>query len=398
MHRELLDQRRVPGFVARPQDDVAPGISKRSRLDRGIIKGAGIKQRAGNTGMRIWILDNVGACGVPSHRTAAIGAAGVVGIAHGIPIARGGGKYARQLPVSDELVQNTGSALAEEFPTTKRQIVHIAQNKAVANVEVGVGILQIGVRLIAEISVVRRAHTGAGSVVKGVGVSVSGLELQPMAEALFQTGLQRIVVGSSVGAQRVNRGIQRRIAVRAWIIGWQSQTASATRAAGPIIVVRGAACSSSIRLKIGIKDGLVTVVEPIEFRSVRAAISDFENSLGGKLVLEPKMPLLGVGSGQVRVYRIKGRRIGILQRAHKGAAEHIVLTEIRIAIVNRAACRRRATSRGKRLRGKEWGIESRTGVGEGAAFLAAVEDAVAAAQYQLVGQLVGEANAGRDIT
>src|SRR5208337_5316201 len=203
MHRELLDQRCVPGFVARSQDDVAPGISKRARLDRGIVKGAGIKQRAGNARMGIWVLDNVGACAVPNNRAATIGAAGVVGIADGIPIARGGGEYARQLPVSDELVQNAGSAFAEEFPATERQIIHIAQYKAVANVKIGVGIIQIGVRLIAEISVVRRAQTGAGSVVQGVGVSVSGLELQSVAEALFQTGLQRIVVGSSVGAQRV---------------------------------------------------------------------------------------------------------------------------------------------------------------------------------------------------
>src|SRR5208283_1288177 len=143
-----------------------------------------------NAGMRIWVLDNVGACAVVDNRTAAISAAGVILIAYGVPIARGGGEYARQLPVSDDLVQNTGGAFAEEFSATKRQIIHIAQNKAVANVEIGVGVFQAGVRLIAEISVVRRAQAGAGSVVKRVGPRISGLELQSVAKALFQTGLQ----------------------------------------------------------------------------------------------------------------------------------------------------------------------------------------------------------------
>ena len=128
---------------------------------------------------------------------------------------------------------------------------------------------------------------------------------------------------------------------------------------------------------------------------MRATISDFEHSLGRKLVLDPKVPLLRVRSGQVRVYRIKGRRVGVTQCVYKGATEHLVITEIRIAIVNCAACRRRTASRAKGLRGKERGVESRTWIGERATLLTAVENAVAAAQHQFVVLLRGEDRRGR---
>ena len=57
----------------------------------------------------------------------------------------------------------------------------------------------------------------------------------------------------------------------------------------------------------------------------------------------------------------------------------------------------RATGRSECLRGEERRIEAGAGIGEWAVFLPAIENAVAAAEDELVGQLVSQSDAGREI-
>jgi hypothetical protein len=70
-NRELLDQRHVPGLIARSLDDVACGISE-CALYKVVREGAGVEQRAGDARMRIWIAGYVGARTVEADRGAAI--------------------------------------------------------------------------------------------------------------------------------------------------------------------------------------------------------------------------------------------------------------------------------------------------------------------------------------
>ncbi len=81
--------------------------------------------------------------------------------------------------------------------------------------------------------------------------------------------------------------------------------------AGPIIVLGRTArrCGNRVRSQHG--NGLIAVVESEELQSARACVGNFENGVGGQLILQTEMPLLGVGRDQMRIERVKLRRIRV---------------------------------------------------------------------------------------
>lgn len=95
--------------------------------------------------------------------------------------------------------------MAEEFPTPERQLIGIAEDETVAVVEIGVAVFKVGEGLLAKISVVHCAQTGAGRVIERVRVDVSGFEHQSVAKTLFQARQQRVVIGLCIGAEGGDR-------------------------------------------------------------------------------------------------------------------------------------------------------------------------------------------------
>ena len=52
-------------------------------------------------------------------------------------------------------------------------------------------------------------------------------------------------------------------------------------------------------------NGLIAVVESEELQAARAGVGNFENGVGGQLVLETQVPLLGVRRDQTRIERVE---------------------------------------------------------------------------------------------
>src|SRR5215470_19890475 len=109
--------------------------------------------------MPIWIDagHQVRAGTIVSNRASAVGVGVASNIGDRIPVARGGREKSGKLPVSDDLVPNTRSAAAQPFPAAEGQIVHVAKNETMSDIEIRVAILQVGVGLQTEISVISRA-------------------------------------------------------------------------------------------------------------------------------------------------------------------------------------------------------------------------------------------------
>src|SRR6266496_529217 len=108
------------------------------------------------------------------------------------------------------------------------------------------------------------------------------------------------------------------------------------------------------------------------------------------------MPLLVVGSAQVRIERIENGNIRIGKRGCGKTLRQDV--EIRNGTINPIWIRRRLSAAGiERLQREEGRIEARAGIRERTVFLSAVEDAIARAQDQLVSESISHSDAGCEV-
>ena len=147
-------------------EDVVPGryrlFAERSgyqEIDKHRVRseGARIEEGARNTWMSVGIAYQIRARAVEANRSSAIGIRDGNNIRRGVVIASSGGEYASHLPVSDDLVQDAGGILAERFAATERQIILIAEDEAMTNVEIRIAVVLLGKALVLEIPVVYRA-------------------------------------------------------------------------------------------------------------------------------------------------------------------------------------------------------------------------------------------------
>ena len=82
-------------------------------------------------------------------------------------------------PIADDLIGDAGNIWGEALALPEGQLINKIEDEPVANVEIGVAILQVGRGLQPEVSLILRAEAGAGSVVQRVAVCVGRLKLQP---------------------------------------------------------------------------------------------------------------------------------------------------------------------------------------------------------------------------
>ena len=134
-----------------------------------------------------------------------------------------------------------------------------------------------------------------------------------MRVALLQANLQGVVVRLRVRAEGVDDVIERGIAVLAGVGHGQGQTARAAGSAGPVVIGGGTARRERIRC-IRVGSGLIAVVESEELQSARTAVGNFENGVGGQLVLQTEVPLLGVRRDQTRIERVELGRVRVAER------------------------------------------------------------------------------------
>src|SRR4029077_1508483 len=106
------------------------------------------------------------------------------GIGNREPIASLRGYDSRDLPVSDDLVEHAGRASAKLFSIAEGKLVDIAEYEAMAHIEVGVAIFEIGISLITKIAVVERSQVRTGGVIHSVRVSIGRLKLEAMGKVL----------------------------------------------------------------------------------------------------------------------------------------------------------------------------------------------------------------------
>ncbi len=67
-------------------------------------------------------------------------------------------------------------------------------------------------------------------------------------------------------------------------------------------------------LREGRKRCLIAVIKAKEFQATRARVGNIQHRVGGHLILHAKVPLLVIGSPQIRLDGIKFRSVGIRKR------------------------------------------------------------------------------------
>ena len=168
---ENLKQRHIPVLKAWSSNDVSIRVAK-SAQDRVGRKGARVKQCCRHARLRVGISHNVGPrC--TEDKSAAIGVGEIGGdVGRRKPVSSGRGRDSGDLPIANDLVQNAGSISSNRFVLAKGQLVGVAENEAVADIKVGVPVLQTRVVLVAEITLILGSQTGARSVVESVALGV----------------------------------------------------------------------------------------------------------------------------------------------------------------------------------------------------------------------------------
>ena len=111
------------------------------------------------------------------------------------------------------MIQQPGSIAAKHLAFSKGKLVQVAEHETVAHIKIGIAVFQVGIGLVAEVSLILGAQAGAGSIIKRMTISVRGLELQAMSDALFPADLQRMVIRFYVRAKGRDRSIEDRIAI-----------------------------------------------------------------------------------------------------------------------------------------------------------------------------------------
>ena len=188
---KLFHQRHVPSLVSRAFNNISSGISKGS-CDQVVREGASVKQRARNARMGIWITYKIRPGAVKPNRAATISVGYRLDIRRSVIVPSRRGNHARHLPISDDLIQETGCVSKKVPAAAERQLIYITENETVANVKVGVAVILIGKSLILEVSVVDRAQAGAGRVVERMRKSVGSFKLKTVREPFLQTRLQEL--------------------------------------------------------------------------------------------------------------------------------------------------------------------------------------------------------------
>src|ERR1700678_1396664 len=102
---------------------------------------------------------------------------------------------------------------SESLPVPKRKLIDVTNHQAMPNVEIGIAVFEVGVALVAEITIAERAQGGVGCVVQSVSVGIGRFKLQPVRKALLQADLQGIVIGETVGAEQVDPSIENFVAI-----------------------------------------------------------------------------------------------------------------------------------------------------------------------------------------
>ena len=209
---EDLKQRNIPVLDAWPLNDVSASVTERSD-DCVRLKGAGVKKCARYTGVSVGISHHVRPRCAGDLSTA-IRRGQVGGNVGGcIPVSRGCERDACYLPIADDLVPHAGSIASEGFVFAERQVIGVAQNESLTDIKVRVPVLQKGIVLEAEVALILRSQTGAGSVIQGMAPGIGRLKLQAVGGALLETNLQRVVIGDIVRAECRDADIEHGIAV-----------------------------------------------------------------------------------------------------------------------------------------------------------------------------------------
>src|SRR5208283_5899800 len=179
----------IPVLQSGTPNNVSPRIAE-GEWNCVVHESAGVKQRTWDARFAIGIADEVWPHIVESHAPPAVAGRDIgQRIGDGKPIAGLRGYDARDLPVSDDLIEHAGRASAEGFAVAKGKLVNVAEHEAMPHVEIGVAIFEIRIPLIAEVAIVERPEVCAGSVIFSVRVSIGSLKLHTMREVLFPTHL-----------------------------------------------------------------------------------------------------------------------------------------------------------------------------------------------------------------
>src|SRR5215813_5739406 len=155
---ELFDERRIPGLVARPLDNIASRVAERT-LNGVVLECAGVKQRAWNTRGRVGVPHHVGPCAIKANCSAAIGIRDRDNVSRSVVITCRSREDATHLPVSNDLIPHARGILAEPSSAPEGQVVYITEDETMPHIEVGITVLCIREALVAEIAVVHRAQT-----------------------------------------------------------------------------------------------------------------------------------------------------------------------------------------------------------------------------------------------
>src|SRR5437667_678852 len=108
------------------------------------------------------------------------------------------------------------------------------------------------------------------------------------------------------------------------------------------------------------------------------------------------MPLLGVRSSQIRVFRKELWSVGIGERiGWKAICQHVQVGNRAVHSIRVGG--RCSTIGIERFNREEWRVKTRAGIGEWAVFLSPIEDSVSTAQHELIGNLVSQSHSRRKI-
>src|SRR6266481_4160778 len=89
-----------------------------------------------------------------------------------------------------------------------RQLVQVAENETVADVEIRVAIFLRGISEIAEVATILRSQICVRCNIQGMGPSVRGKKSQSVRETLLDPGLQRVVIRKARRAEPANESVE----------------------------------------------------------------------------------------------------------------------------------------------------------------------------------------------
>src|ERR1700722_228042 len=171
------------------------------------------------------------------------------------------------LPVSDELIQDSRRVAPKPLILTEGQVVDVAEHEAMASVEIGIAVFQSRVGLQPEVALILRTEASARGVVERMAVGIGRFKLEAIRKSFLEAELQAIVIRIEIRAQGVDTGIDIRIgpATGRWTVG------------------------------IGGGHRLITIEKAEQMRAVRADVRNLSNGVRRQLVLKAREPLLHEG-------------------------------------------------------------------------------------------------------